>query len=315
MIKKRKKLIVRSIKVLFTLVIIGISFITVFFKTEVFAKERDLWVQTAMSTSNHKYLATWFLSDDEIDTILEKYEVTNTTNSSDDSVDISNNSNNVTYEEISGDTYKGYVVIVDDPSSVSLIDTRNGNSGSTLGETVSSTNATVAINAGGFGGSRRNNNGGALNSLTIIDGQLLYGDENTKYDMVGFTKEGKLVLGNYTYQEALKAGIDDAITFGPYIIVNGENQVTNESSGGLQPRTAIGQTKDGKLIFVVIDGRSSESLGANYYDLQEIFEKYGAVNATNLDGGGSSTMYYDGSLVNSLSEGSERKIPTAIIAN
>lgn len=312
---KKNKIIVRSLKILFTLIVICICFVTVFFKTDVFAQERDLWVQTAMTTSSHKYLATWFLSDEEIAEILEKYEINNETDSSIDSVNLSNSSNNVTYEEISGDTYKGHVVIVDDPSSVSLIDTRVASTGSTLGETVSSTDAVVAINAGGFGGSRRNNNGGTLNSLTIIDGELLYGDTNTKYEMVGFTKEGKLILGNYTYEEAMDLGIDDAITFGPYIIVNGENQVTNESSGGLQPRSAIGQTKDGKLIFVVIEGRSTDSLGANYYDLQEIFEEYGAVNATNLDGGGSSTMYYEGELVNSLSEGSERRIPTAIIAN
>lgn len=311
----KNKYVRRIIKCFLILFIIVVIAVTTFFKTDVFASSRDLWVQTAMSTSNHKYLATWFLSDSEIDDILEKYEIVNNTNTDNSSVSISNSSQNITYEEISGSTYNGYVIVVDDPSSVSLIDTRTNNVGSTLGDVVLKNNASVAINAGGFGGSRRNNNGGTLNDLTIIDQQLLYGEENTSYDMVGFSKDGLLILGNYTYSEALEIGVDDAISFGPYLIVNGENQVTSPQAGGLQPRTAIGQTADGKLIFVVIDGRSANSLGATYYDLQEIFNRYKAVNATNLDGGGSSTMYYNGELVNEVSEGSERQIPTAIIIN
>lgn len=312
---QKNKIVKRILSIFLTIFILGSIFIITFFKTDIFANYRDLWVQTAMSTSNHEYLATWFLSDDEIDEILEKYEVTNTTNSEVDSVEIAETNQNITFEEISGSTYKGYVVIIDDPSSVSLIDTRNGNSGTTLGDTVAANNAVAAINAGGFGGTRKNNLGGTLNSLTIIDGELLYGTKGTTYKMIGFTKEGKLILGDYTYEQAMDIGIDDAISFGPFLIVNGVNQVTNSASGGLQPRTAIGQTKDGKLIFVVIEGRKYDSLGASYYDLQEIFTEYGAVNATNLDGGGSSTLYYEGELINSLSEGSQRQIPTAIIVN
>ena len=113
----------------------------------------------------------------------------------------------------------------------------------------------------------------------------------------------------------MRAGINSAVEFGPYLIVNGKNQIKNSNSGGIQPRTAIGQKKDGTIIMVCIDGRKpGYSLGATLMDLQNVFNKYGAHNAANLDGGSSSTMYYNGKLVNKPSTPiGERYLPNAII--
>ncbi len=304
-----KKIIKVSIYLVVSLVLIS----HVFFRTELFAYYRDLYVLTAMSTSNHKYLATMFLSDEEIEEILADYVIENNTNSSSEEISIDDKTQNITIEEISGDTYTGYVVLISDPTAVSIVDAIDGGSGKTLGTIVEENTAIVGINAGGFGGTRRNNSGGVLDTATIINKELLYGEEDETYSLIGLSETGVLILGNYTYQEALDAGIDDALEFGPFLIVNGIAQVTNQLSGGYQPRTAIGQTQDGTIILVVIEGRTTSSLGATYYDIQEVMLKYEAYNAANLDGGGSSTLYYEGELINTLSNKTERKIPNAII--
>ncbi|OFI46436.1 hypothetical protein BG262_05320 [Floricoccus penangensis] len=326
--KKVKPLWKKLTIVLATLIFITSSALGIFFKTDVFANQRDLWVQTAMNTSNHKWLARSFLSENEINTILAKYKVENTSKSNSESVSLSTASpkistsstdeNNTSIKEISGSTYKGYVVTIKDPSTVKLVNTLTSSGGGTkLSDTVANNSYKVALNAAGFDFDRASESTGdqPLDSLTIIDGKLLYGDKETSYQMIGMTSEGKLVLGDYTYQEAIDAEIDDAISFGPYLLVNGEKQVTEKSTGGYQPRTAIGQAADGTFFFVVIEGRSSSSVGATLYDLQEIMENLGAVNATNLDGGGSSEMYYDGELVNNLSNSKERELPNAFVVS
>ena len=113
----------------------------------------------------------------------------------------------------------------------------------------------------------------------------------------------------------MNVGIESAVEFGPFIIVNGNNQIKNSNSGGIHPRMAIGQRKDGTFIFVVIDGRQpGYSIGTNLLELQNIFNKYNAYNAANLDGGSSATMYYNGEVVNKTSTPmGERYLPNAFI--
>ena len=77
-------------------------------------------------------------------------------------------------------------------------------------------------------------------------------------------------------------------------IINGEKRESNGLGSGANPRTAIGQKADGTVLLLVTDGRgASGHLGATASDLIEVMEKYGAINAANLDGGSSSTMYYE----------------------
>lgn len=145
--------------------------------------------------------------------------------------------------------------------------------------------------------------------------KMISGNKNSRYSLIGLSEEGKLILGKYNYQEAINAGINSAVEFGPYIIVNGNNQIKNSNSGGIQPRMAIGQKRDGTMIFVAIDGRQpGYSIGTNLLELQNIFERYGAYNAANLDGGSSATMYYNGNVVNKTSTPmGERYLPNAFI--
>ncbi|MBQ1641923.1 MAG: phosphodiester glycosidase family protein, partial [Oscillospiraceae bacterium] len=83
---------------------------------------------------------------------------------------------------------------------------------------------------------------------------------------------------------------------------------------GVNPRTAIGQRADGAVLLLVIDGRQVQSLGATYQDCCDVMMDFGAVNAYCMDGGSSTSMYYNGAYVNSPSgEGGARPCPSAWI--
>jgi len=132
--------------------------------------------------------------------------------------------------------------------------------------------------------------------------------------VIGFDNDNKLVVGTMTGREAIDRGVRDAVEWGPALIVNGEALDAGSSGGGYNPRTAIGQRADGAVILLLIDGRQPGSLGASYNDLIDIMLCEGAVNAANLDGGLSSTMYYDGEVINKgYSLYGERPIPTAVL--
>ena len=311
--EKKKKTIKQKvflgIKILVILMILGVVFIFLFFKTSLFQKYKEIWVETAMSTMNHQYLATWFLSDDEIQKILDNLNEIQIKNP------VKGKAEEITVEKITGKNYVGYVMIIPDASKVKLIDSRRQTRGTKLSEIVKNNNAIAGINAGGFTDEGGVGQGNQLCKATIINKKLLYGYKNTKYSLIGLTEDKKLVLGKYTYQQALDAGIESAVEFGPYLIVNGKNQITNQNSGGIHPRTAIGQRKDGTFIFLVVDGRQpGYSIGTNLLELQNIFNKYDAYNAANLDGGSSSTMCYDGKVINKTSTpAGERYLPNAFI--
>ena len=314
-----KRLIFLPIKILLVLIVLAVIFIFLFFKTSLFQKYKEIWVVTAMSTMNHQYLATWFLSDEEIQEILDKLKVVNNEDSNVDDIIIEDEKETeqkeITVEKITGKNYVGYVMIVPNASKVKLVDSRKTNRGTKLSQILKEHNAVAGINAGGFTDIDGKGQGHQLCRATIIDKKLLYGYKGTKYSLIGLDAQKKLVLGNYTYQEAMNVGIESAIEFGPFLIVNGKNQITNSSAGGIHPRMAIGQRKDGTFIFVVVDGRQpGYSLGTNLLELQNIFNKYDAYNAANLDGGSSATMCYNGKVVNKTSTPiGERYLPNAFI--
>lgn len=316
--KKRttKQKIFLIIKILIVLIALFLIFIFLFFKTSLFQKYKELWVVTAMSTMNHQYLATWFLTDEEIEAILKKLEVQNNEDSNLNEIKIGvANNNDIRIEKITGKNYVGYVMIVPDASKVKYVDSRKSDRGTKLSEIVKSNNAIAGINAGGFTDANGSGSGNQLCEATIINKKLLFGNKTTKYSLIGLSTEGKLILGKYTYQEAMNIGIQSAVQFGPYIIVNGKNQIKNSNSGGIHPRMAVGQKKDGTFVFVVVDGRQpGYSLGTNLLELQNIFNRYGVYNAANLDGGSSATMYYNGKVINKTSTPiGERYLPNAII--
>lgn len=287
---------------------------------------RDMIVTTAMTTMSHQYFATWFLSDEEIEEILKRnrpeeiladqnlddIEITKTTTS-----DSSDATDGVELVDVSSDTFKGYLLIVDDPSRVKLATApRLGKVGSTTSQIVEAYDAIGGINAGGFADDALGT-GGKPSGILIENGELKNSDTNaTSYSVVGIDADNKMIVSNsMTYSKMKQLNLQSAVSFGPVIIINGQPTIRSGNGGwGIQPRTAIGQRKDGAILMLVIDGRQADSLGATLKNVQDIFLQYGAYNAFNLDGGASSTMVFDSKLVNNPSDiMGERYVPCAFI--
>jgi exopolysaccharide biosynthesis protein len=287
---------------------------------------KEMLVTSAMTTMNHKYIATWFLSQSEIENIMNKNKIDDAGQKSDvAAIAISTENENtkkdtkkdeIQFVDISTDKIKGYMLMVTNPDRISIATSNKiGNYGMKLDDMVKTFNAVAGINAGGFSDENGKGNGGIPQGLLIQDGKVIYGNEKEVYSVIGFNEDSVLVLGKYTLKEVREKKIRDAATFEPFLIVNGEPMIKSGNGGwGLAPRTAIGQTKDGTVLLLVIDGRQLSSLGATLKDVQDIMLSYGAYNAANLDGGSSTTMVYNGKIINTpSSQYGPRYLPSAFI--
>lgn len=114
--------------------------------------------------------------------------------------------------------------------------------------------------------------------------------------------------------------VQEAVAGGPWLIRNGKILAPSEQGGGFNlqtfverrhPRTAVGRTAQGEVIWITVDGRQPQSQGATLTELAQILARYGAVDAINLDGGGSTTLVVRNLIVNSPSDGTERPVSNA----
>ena len=221
--------------------------------------------------------------------------------------------------EVKGGTYSGYMMVVQDPSRVSVGVCRenfNSKAGLRLHEIAERYDAVAAVNGGAFVDTNGTGNGGEPTGLVISGGQVLNRANLSSIHniVVGFNEDDILVFGKFTGAEAQENNMRDALAFGPVLVSNGEPAPVTGASSGLNPRTAIGQRADGAVLMLVIDGRQATSLGATYADLIQVMLEYGAVNAVNLDGGSSSMLYFDGEYLNNgVALTGSRKLPTAFI--
>lgn len=213
--------------------------------------------------------------------------------------------------------FKGHVMIVHDPSRVHLVQTtgtkRSGKGlprGEFISEFVERTGALAGVNASGFYDPNWMGYGEAPSGLVIQDGKILSAATGQGETIIGLTYDGKLITGNYSAQQLVKEmKVRDAVSFKPQLIVNGKNLFTGKeaTSWGIAPRTAMGQTKEGAILFIVIDGRQpTHSLGASMTDMANLMEEFGAVNAMALDGGTSSMLVTKEKILTSSSNDDER---------
>ncbi|MBO5398041.1 MAG: phosphodiester glycosidase family protein [Clostridia bacterium] len=319
--KETKGSVVKKVfTVLFILGTIGICTV-LFLLYGPYSGFREWLVTTAMTTMTHQYFATWFYDDDVIDYILNNNKVIETNKSSNPDLIDKSLANKTTYEneyerqilerdkdnndykiiDIKGKGYSGYLVAVYDPSRIKTVVTKKlGTSGQYLTKMAEDNDALIAVNGGGFDDPNFNSTGGSPLGITICDGKSVtsksYGGSG---GLIGFDKDDRLVLGKMTLAQAQKAGIRDCVTFGPFLIVDGEPaKVLGNGGWGSAPRTVIGQRKDGIVLFLVIDGRTATRPGADMDDLIEVMQRYGAYNAANLDGGTSSVLVVNNTIVN-----------------
>ena len=307
---------------------------------------KDWLITTAMTTMHHQYFATWFYDEYDVNMVLANNTVVESGEDTDPNL-ISFTEpdfNQVTYEnefekeiltrdpensvykiiDIDRGGFKGKMAVVYDPSKVILGVSKgtgkdlSGSYGQYIYEIEKNYGASVSLNAGGFYDPDWNSRGGVPHGVVISEGKLIA--NNTKAavggGIIGFTNDNVLVLARMTAQEALDAGIRDAVDFGPFLIVNGKPSFIRGNGGwGTAPRSAIAQREDGIVLLLSIDGRQTSSPGADLVDVTELLMDYGAINAANLDGGTSTAMSENGEIITNPRNGSfqakTRPVPNA----
>ena len=173
--------------------------------------------------------------------------------------------------------------------------------------TAAENNAILAINGDYYG---------ANSSGYVIRNGVVYRDsarDNSSNGDLAIYKDGsfKIIYENQVSADQLvQDGVVNLLAFGPSLVEDGEISVgTNAEVGqamASNPRTAIGIIDENHYIIVVSDGRTSESKGLSLYQMAEVMKSYGVKTAYNLDGGGSSTLYFNGQVINKPTTGGSK---------
>ena len=297
---------------------------------------RDLFVRGVQETSAIGFLARLYFSQAEIDRITGAdaeavYQEVDTSlielpnretepGSEGPVADewglIDEDGDGIIVEQVRGEGYNGYMMVVLDPSRVIMgtVPSSYGGTGYTVEQMVKKFDAVAGINAGGFLDPGGMGNGSIPETLVVYDGIIYYEENGIRDGFAGFDHNHILHVGNFTPWEIRQRNIRYGVCFGPVLLVNGEIMNEDILLSGVNPRTAIGQRSDGAVLLLVIEGRQVNSLGATFQDVVDVLLSYGAVNACNLDGGSSSMMWYEGKYLNNCSSViGIRPVPTSFL--
>lgn len=212
--------------------------------------------------------------------------------------------------------YRGYMAKVRvhkrEAIRMVLAEDRVGSRGETTSAAAARSGAVLAVNAGGFFAS----DGRLLPvGITVVDGEVLtFADLHLSF--VGFNRSGKLVGGNITTREQLaELDVIHGASFLPTLLKGGVKQpIPSAWANTRHPRTLIGHFENDDLLLIVIDGRREGwSTGVTLEEAQDKLLEFNVRDAYNLDGGGSSTFYYDGRVLNRPSGGAERRVTTNLV--
>ena len=166
-------------------------------------------------------------------------------------------------------------------------------------ETAANNNAILAVNGDYYG---------ANTTGYVIRNGVVYRDtvrEDSSNGDLAIYKDGSFKIiyeDQISADQLVKDSVVNLLAFGPALVENGEIVVNTKSEVGQSmasnPRTAIGIIDENHYIIIVSDGRTSESQGLSLYEMAEVMKSYRVKTAYNLDGGGSSTMYFNGQVIN-----------------
>jgi exopolysaccharide biosynthesis protein len=309
---------------------------------------RDIWISTAMSTAGHQWLAENFFDKKTIAAVMALNTVNAPNENSNPNlikvpsisknVDLIPKDNSTTLptrpsegehiidgigfiklrnNSIKGDSYNGWLIKVYDPSRLSMgLAQDYGQMGEHISHMARRLDKYVGVNAGAFLDPGGHGNGSLPSGVFIYNGKILSGVENstTTYPIIGFDYENRMILGNFNKQQIKADNLKYGIQFSPFLIVNGK--LSDVRGYSIQPRTAIGQTANGTILLLIIDGRTVSSPGATMQNVQNVMVKYGAVNAANTDGGSSTTFVFNGKVINHpCGPAGERYFPNAFLIN
>lgn len=275
---------------------------------------KELFATTILETGQLKFLANVFLSKEELQEIVDKNSLQDMDAEVDENL-INTDGNKekelIEIHNVSGDGFEGTIMVVNDPAKISLATTYPWSEyGKELGVIVDEAGAIAGVNGGIYYSS--GNKGGRPYGVTVSNGEIqditlgwsglyLIGfDENNLLRIISLEGMNKSAVEKMVKEEKIRDAISfqeessDANNHFVKLIINGEKRELSGKGSGQNPRTAIGQRKDGSVLILVTDGRGKNGhLGATASDLIEIMAEYGAVNAANIDGGSSSSLYYN----------------------
>ena len=275
---------------------------------------KELFATTILETGQLKFLANVFLSKEELQEIVDKNSLQDMDAEVDENL-INTDGNKekelIEIHNVSGDGFEGTMMVVNDPAKISLATTYPWSEyGKELGVIVDEAGAIAGVNGGIYYSS--GNKGGRPYGVTVSNGEIqditlgwsglyLIGfDENNLLRIISLEGMNKSAVEKMVKEEKIRDAISfqeessDANNHFVKLIINGEKRELSGKGSGQNPRTVIGQRKDGSVLILVTDGRGKNGhLGATASDLIEIMAEYGAVNAANIDGGSSSSLYYN----------------------
>ena len=277
-------------------------------------------ISTALATKTHQYIAYIFYSEKTVKEIANQNsyeEITEDVNLDDIVIDTSPKTsyeneydeevltrtpgnNDYKYIPVKVGGYDAHLVVIYDPSKVHLIASKSFNTGNgmeTIQEMCNRENGKVCINGGRF--KDVDGWGSDVPKGTLIkDGKIIWSDTTERRELIGFTKDNKLLLTVSTPEEALAKGMRDALEFGPFLMVNGKSIKFNSEGGGYEraARVSISQRRDGIVMFLVTEGVHTR--GPNLKEVIDLLSLYGAYNIANLDGGTSAQLVIDNKLIN-----------------
>ncbi len=331
--KKMKKSIKALIAIIVILALLASTYLTIVFGSIPFVvKWRNIWIETAMTTDQHKWLATSFFPKSLIDEVMAaqvnikdigKTDVDKTTEPNNDilgqknltvgevdrhgnTVIVNDIEEGIVVVEVKTSNYVGKLALIDDPSRVYLAVTDYKDSrGEFICDYLEKENAVLGCNASGFHDPGGFSMGGTVTAQTITEGTY-WGTYSSQYITVGFDTDNNLIVGEMSDWDSYN--LRDAFQYHPALIINGDKVIEGSSGWGLQPRTVIGQAKNGVVMLFVVDGRQvGYSIGATMGDCADVLEEYGAYNAGACDGGSSSIMACEGKII---TKNSARGMPT-----
>ncbi|MFS8999355.1 phosphodiester glycosidase family protein [Streptococcus infantis] len=173
--------------------------------------------------------------------------------------------------------------------------------------TAADNNAILSVNGDYYG---------ANSTGYVIRNGVVYRDtvrEDSSNGDLAIYKDGSFKIiyeDQISAEQLVNDGVVNLLAFGPALVENGEIAVDTSTEVGQamasNPRTAIGMIDENHYIIVVSDGRTSESEGLSLYQLAEVMKSYGVKTAYNLDGGGSSTLYFNGQVINKPTTGGNK---------
>lgn len=351
------------------LVLAGLYTFLVYTSIPAIKNLRDAYIETAMSTMTHQWLAEWFLPQSVIDEVMDKvkaereaqigieskwekddeeenknketiYDVFDeldqasfeaylqanpAANKSDwkdiyineaglddagttimtkqgDQVLAVDAKNGILLVRIKGSGYMGVLAILKNPEDLRCCPAEHlGSYGEYLGSLVPRSNGVLGVNASGFSDKNGVGTGGIVKGYTMCSGTEYGRHFDNSRKRLELRSDNKIYIVDASTET--NPTTRDAVEFRPALIIDGQSLIDEQSAfRSIQPRTVVGQSRDGDILLLVIEGRLvGRSLGIGLPDCTYILEGYDAYQAMNMDGGTSSVMWYDGEYITKCS--------------